>query len=80
MNTIRVRAEAPGDDPAQAEAAFASAPVRRMIAESLFDSVIQAGHLFDVKYPAGANVRTIRELVRIPVEKVGDSTGTFAEV
>jgi len=56
----------------EAEAAFVSAPVRRMIAETLFDSVVQAGHLYDVKYPAGANVRTIRELVRIPVEKVAD--------
>lgn len=56
----------------EAEAAFASAPVRRMIAETLFDSVVQAGHLYDVKHPAGANVRTIRELVRIPLESVAD--------
>lgn len=51
-----------------AEEAFVSLPMRRMLSESLFDSIVQAGHLFDVKYPAGANIRTIRNLVRIPVE------------
>jgi hypothetical protein len=51
-----------------AEAAFASAPVRRMIGEALFDSIIQAGHLFELKWPAGANLRTVRTLERVAME------------
>ena len=43
--------------------------MRRMLSESLFDSIVQAGHLFDLKYPAGANMRTVRNLVRMPVEE-----------
>ena len=45
-----------------AEEAFVSLPMRRMLSEALFDSVVQAGHLFDVKYPAGSNIKTIRNL------------------
>lgn len=40
-------------------------PVRRMIAESMFDSVITAGHLFEVKHSAGKNEKTIYERVRV---------------
>ena len=67
------------DEPArlEAEAAFASAPMRRMLAESVFDSIIQAGHLYDVKYPSGANIKTVRNLVRIPIE---DATTDLAEI
>lgn len=52
-----------------AEAAFVSLPMRRMISEALFDSIVTAGHLFDYKWPSGAeeNVRTIRQMVRVPV-------------
>jgi hypothetical protein len=60
-----------------AEEAFVSAPLRRMLSESLFDSVVQAGHLFDVKYPAGVNMKTIRNLVRVPVE---DATEDLVQI
>jgi len=52
-----------------AEAAFASSPVRRMIAETLYDSIVQAGHLFEYKYPAGANTKTITQLVRVAIPR-----------
>ena len=41
-------------------------PVRRMIAESLYDSVVTAGHLFEPKHSPGKNERTIHEYVRVP--------------
>ncbi len=55
----------------EAEAAFTSSPVRRMIAESLYDSIVQAGHLFDFKYPQGANTKTVSQLVRVAVPREG---------
>ncbi len=61
------------------EAAFASAPVRRMIAETLYDSIVQAGHLFDYKYPAGANTKTVTQLVRVAVPREGASEGDTPE-
>lgn len=51
-----------------AEEAFTSVPPKRMLAEAIFDSVVQAGHLFTTKYPAGRNLRTVRNLVRVPIE------------
>lgn len=67
------------DEPArmEAESAFASLPMRRMLSESIFDSIVQAGHLFEAKYPAGANMRTVRNLVRIPLE---DAKGKLAGI
>jgi hypothetical protein len=48
-------------------------PMRRMIAESLFDSVVTAGHLFQVKHSAGKNEKTLVEKVRVPkAGKPGD--------
>jgi len=41
-------------------------PVRRMIAESLYDSIVMAGHLFEPKHSAGRNEKTIYEVVRVP--------------
>ncbi|MEX2214224.1 MAG: DUF1549 domain-containing protein [Phycisphaeraceae bacterium] len=54
-----------------AEEAFVAAPMRRMLAEALFDSVVEAGHLWDVKWPEGANKRTIRQAVRIRIDEEG---------
>jgi hypothetical protein len=56
-----------------AEKAFVAAPVRRMLSEALFDSVVQAGHLFEVKHSAGENMRTITTLVREAVPRPGAS-------
>jgi hypothetical protein len=48
-------------------------PMRRMIAEALFDSVITAGHLFEPKHSPGRNEKTIYERVRVPkTAKPGD--------
>ena len=68
------------DEPTRqaAQEAFVSAPLRRMISESLYDSIVQAGHLFDVKYPPGANPRTVKTLVRIPIET--EKTGKLASL
>jgi Protein of unknown function (DUF1553)/Protein of unknown function (DUF1549) len=41
-------------------------PVRRMIAESLYDSIVMAGHLFEPKHSPGQNEKTIYETVRVP--------------
>jgi hypothetical protein len=55
----------------ESQQAFAAATVRRMFSEALFDSIVQAGHLFEVKHPAGQNMVTIRTTVR---EMISDKT------
>ncbi len=52
----------------RAEGAFTAAPVRRMVSEVLYDSVVIAGHLTDHKWPAGANVREVERQIRVPIE------------
>ena len=47
------------------EAAFLATPMRRMYSESLYDSIVTAGHLFDVKYTAGQNERVIEQEIRV---------------
>ena len=51
-----------------AEEAFVSAPMRRMLSEALYDSIVQAGHLFEVKHRPGQSCKTIKTLVRIPLD------------
>ena len=41
----------------QLEESFLATPMRRMLSETLFDSVVTAGHLFDVKHAAGMNMK-----------------------
>ena len=36
------------------EVAFLATPMRRILSESLYDSIVTAGHLFDLKYRTGA--------------------------
>ena len=48
-----------------AEENFAAATSRRMVSEVLYDSIVVAGHLTDFKWPAGANVRTFTERIRV---------------
>ena len=55
----------PEDQRLDTELAFAAAPLRRMISESLYDSIVQAGHLFEVKHPAGQNLKTDWRYARI---------------
>ncbi len=52
----------------QLEQAFLATPVRRMKAEAMYDSIVTAGHLFEVKHLAGENPQVIKQRVRVPVE------------
>ncbi|MEE2705749.1 MAG: DUF1553 domain-containing protein, partial [Planctomycetota bacterium] len=49
------------DEATQAEMRLAclATPVRRMMAETMFDSIVTAGHLFDVKHQAGTNLKVV---------------------
>jgi hypothetical protein len=55
-------------------------PMRRMIAESMYDSIVTAGHLFEVKHSPGRNVKTIYETVRVAVPRPGDPAGPAAQL
>ncbi|WP_020471066.1 DUF1553 domain-containing protein [Zavarzinella formosa] len=65
------KAHISGDVPAterlEAETAFTATPARRMVSETLFDSIVQAGHLFTPKHPAGANMTTVTNYVQVAV-------------
>ena len=50
------------------EQAFLVTKIRRMKAEAMYDSIVTAGHLFEVKHMAGENPRVIKQRVRVPVE------------
>lgn len=52
---------------------FAAAPVRRMLSEVLYDSVVVAGHIGEHKWPAGANLKKVIREIRVP-------TGEMMEV
>lgn len=68
------RGHLPGETPAvakmESEKAFVATPVRRMLSEVLYDSVVQAGHLFEYKFREGENTKVVKTLVReaVPVE------------
>ncbi|MFT5470507.1 MAG: hypothetical protein ACI8UO_005636, partial [Verrucomicrobiales bacterium] len=51
-----------------AEKYFGASPVRRMIGESLYDSIVMAGHLEDFKWSQGENVRLVTSQIRIPIK------------
>ncbi len=61
--------------PAEIELAsrnFTASPVRRMIGETLYDSVVQAGYVSQQKWRAGENVRLITSQIRIPIKDEGE--------
>lgn len=62
------------------EAALLATPVRRMLAESLYDSIVTAGHLFTPKHSPGRNERTITEVVRTPKAKPGETGKPVAQL
>jgi hypothetical protein len=62
----------------QSAAAFVAAPWRRMPAESLYDSLVVAGHLFSYKWPAGANMKQIDERISYKVVVGTNQTGAAA--
>lgn len=47
------------DQQLKTEAAFLATPMRRIRSEALYDSIITAGHLFDVKHPEGQNMKIV---------------------
>ena len=47
------------------EKSFLATPMRRMLSETLYDSIITAGHIFDVKHTPGKNTKTTWKLSQI---------------
>lgn len=47
------------------EQAFLATSMRRMISETLYDSIVTAGHLFDVKHDAGKNMKVVWQQTRV---------------
>ncbi len=47
------------------EKSFLATPMRRMLSETLYDSIVTAGHLSDVKHVAGKNMKTTWRLSQI---------------
>ena len=57
------------------EQAFLVTKIRRMKAEAMYDSIVTAGHLFEVKHMAGENPRVIKQRIRVPVETTDEEAG-----
>lgn len=47
------------------EGAFLATPMRRMLSEVIYDSIVTAGHLFEAKHAAGQNLKTVWQQARI---------------
>jgi len=56
----------------EAEKAFTAAPPRRMVSETMFDSIVLAGHLFNVKHKPGENIVTVVTYVQVPIASKND--------
>jgi hypothetical protein len=57
----------PAPERLEAEKAFTATPPRRMLSESMFDSIVQAGHLFTPKHLPGQNMTTVTTYVQVPI-------------
>lgn len=68
----RLLGDVPVADRLAAEKAFTATPARRMGSEMLFDSIVQAGHLFAPKHRPGENVTTVISYVQVPVGEKPD--------
>jgi hypothetical protein len=55
----------------KAERCYTASPVRRMLSEVLYDSIVEAGHLTEYKWPAGANIRTVERTERVAIDENG---------
>ncbi len=64
----------PATDRLAAEKAFTATPVRRMGSEAIFDSIVQAGHLFTPKHRPGENVVTVVTYQQVAVAVKEDPT------
>lgn len=69
---VYARAHAPMDSDELArqelEGAFLATPMRVMLSEALFDSLVTAGHLFEYKHKPGQNPQVVYETVRVKKE------------
>jgi len=54
------------------ESNFLATPMRRMISEALYDSVVTAGHLFETKHLEGQNIKVAYDTIRVPKEPQGE--------
>lgn len=66
----------PATDRLAAETAFTATPARRMMSETLFDSIVQAGHLFTPKHRPGENVTTVVTYEQVAVAVKDDPAKT----
>ncbi|RLT11527.1 MAG: DUF1553 domain-containing protein [Planctomycetota bacterium] len=53
------------------EKSFLALPARRMNSESLYDSIVTAGHLFEVKHAAGKNMKTVWSELQVTKQPSG---------
>jgi len=70
-------ATVPAIERRDAETAFNATPTRRMLSETLFDSIVQAGHLFTPKHRPGENMVTVTTYVDVPVAVKDDPSKPF---
>ena len=62
------------------ETAFLANSMRRMLSESLYDSMVTAGHLFELKYSPGQNEKIIEQEVRVLIGGEGQPDIATAQV
>lgn len=65
---------------ADLEGAFLATPMRRMLSEVIYDSVVTAGHLFSVKHAAGQNLKTVWQQTRVAKATAGNDSPSDAEM
>lgn len=69
LSDVYARGHDFSDQQLKTEAAFLATPMRRIRAEALYDSIIAAGHLFDVKHPAGQNMKIVWQESKVERKK-----------
>ena len=69
-----LKLDVPATERLAAEKAFTATAVRRMNSETLFDSIVQAGHLFTAKHRPGENVVTVTTYTQVAVAVKEDPT------
>ncbi len=69
LSDVYARGHDFGDTQLKTEAAFLATPMRRIRSEALYDSIIAAGHLFDVKHPAGQNMKIVWQESKVEARK-----------
>lgn len=53
------------EEQTELEKSFLATPMRRMLSETLYDSIVTAGHLSNVKHTAGKNMKTTWRLTQV---------------